>query len=85
MMLTTMVIESVLFGEAELVEADATGFALAGVAVPKPWVVERDDDMVFFCQSRSQWKKICGLCREGMIVRMKLGRNKPDHIFGFAA
>ena len=40
MMLTTMVIESVSFGEAELV--GATGLMLAGVAVPKPWVVEID-------------------------------------------
>jgi hypothetical protein len=40
MMLTTMVIESVLSGEAELI--GATGLTPAGVAVPKSWVVERD-------------------------------------------
>lgn len=48
MMLRTIVIESVLSGEAELV--GATGFTLAGVAVPKPWVLENDDMMS--CQCR---------------------------------
>lgn len=42
MTLTAMVIESVWFGEAELL--GATGSMLTGVAVavPKPWVAERD-------------------------------------------
>lgn len=55
MMLRTMVIESVLSGEAALV--GATGFTLADVAVPIVWSVERDD--MVFCRPREHWRTIC--------------------------
>ena len=67
MMPTTMVIESVvLSGEAELVEADATGLALAtGVAIPTLRDVDRD---MIFCRSRGWWKRISELCREKTMI-----------------
>ena len=77
MMLRTMVIESVLSGEAELV--GATGFTLAaGVAVPEPWVVERG--MMSSSRSRDDGRKNYDMCREEIMIRMQLRRNKLDRI-----
>jgi len=79
MMLTMMVIESVLSGDAELVEADATEFTLAAdVTVPKPRVVERD--MMSSSRSRDDGRKNYDMCREEIMIRMQLRRNKLDRI-----